>query len=466
MSRQITQPVNQVRLTNVAVVRMNRHGKRFEVACYRNKILNYRQKIETDLSEVLQTDRVFTNVSKGLFAPSKDLQTAFGTTDQDDVCRMILDKGQIQVSDMERSATIENTAREVANMVATKCVHPVSNRPYTNHQIRDAMKQSEFSVQPTSARSVKQQFLDCVRAIQNKGILDIQRAKMELALVFSDATMENNSEELMAEQVVEMTSRLELEGQAIMQPASGHDPKRLYFLIDPSKYRNVDCIAKEFGSTLEIIRQTVTQEGDTSLDVDFQLNQNELPAPTSPSRGSAGAGATGASANMSTVQRRLANLNVNNNHNKGGAEYGDNDNGEDYENIVSTRKKNKKAMKKSKKAKRREKEDAALRQERIDAEKTRREEREYRLRSTATATADNNKGSVAPLSDNKSDKGAGASADEALRSCNTCGGSFTPAEYRAHFRSDWHRYNMKLKLKGIAAVSEKEFLMIDEGAFF
>ena len=33
MSRQITQPVNQVRLTNVAVVRMNRHGKRFEVSC-------------------------------------------------------------------------------------------------------------------------------------------------------------------------------------------------------------------------------------------------------------------------------------------------------------------------------------------------------------------------------------------------------------------------------------------------
>jgi len=66
MSRKITQPVNQVRLTNVAVVRMNRHGKRFEVACYRNKILNYRQRIETDLTEVLQTDRIFTNVSKGL----------------------------------------------------------------------------------------------------------------------------------------------------------------------------------------------------------------------------------------------------------------------------------------------------------------------------------------------------------------------------------------------------------------
>ena len=79
MSRQITQPVNQVRLTNVAVVRMNCHGKRFEIACYRNKILNYRQKVKTDLSEVLQTERIFTNASKGKFASSKDLKKCFGT---------------------------------------------------------------------------------------------------------------------------------------------------------------------------------------------------------------------------------------------------------------------------------------------------------------------------------------------------------------------------------------------------
>jgi hypothetical protein len=46
------------------------------------------------------------------------------------------------------------------------------------------------------------------------------------------------------------------------------------------------------------------------------------------------------------------------------------------------------------------------------------------------------------------------------------GGSFTPTEYRAHFRSDWHRYNQKLKLKGLNPVDEKEFLMFDADAFF
>lgn len=149
MSNRICQPVNQVRLTNVAVVRMTRHGKRFEIACYRNKILNYRQGVETDLSEVLQTDRIFTNVSKGLFASQKDLKKCFpecDTTNQEEVAKILLEKGEnMQISDLERTATLENAAREVATMVRTKCVHPHSNRPYTLRQIREAMKEAQWA---------------------------------------------------------------------------------------------------------------------------------------------------------------------------------------------------------------------------------------------------------------------------------------------------------------------------------
>ncbi|KRX45996.1 Ribosome maturation protein SBDS [Trichinella murrelli] len=39
-------PTNQMRHTNVAVVRMKKAGKRFEIACYKNKVLNWRSKIE------------------------------------------------------------------------------------------------------------------------------------------------------------------------------------------------------------------------------------------------------------------------------------------------------------------------------------------------------------------------------------------------------------------------------------
>ncbi len=64
MSSRVKQPVSQVRLTNVAMVKMRKHGLRFEIACYKNKVVNWRNGVETDLDEVLQIRSVFENVSK------------------------------------------------------------------------------------------------------------------------------------------------------------------------------------------------------------------------------------------------------------------------------------------------------------------------------------------------------------------------------------------------------------------
>lgn len=45
MSSKIFTPINQVKLTNVSVVRLKKGGKRFELACYRNKVQEYRNKV-------------------------------------------------------------------------------------------------------------------------------------------------------------------------------------------------------------------------------------------------------------------------------------------------------------------------------------------------------------------------------------------------------------------------------------
>lgn len=38
-------PTNQIRLTNIAIVRMKKAGKRFEIACYRNKVVSWRNNV-------------------------------------------------------------------------------------------------------------------------------------------------------------------------------------------------------------------------------------------------------------------------------------------------------------------------------------------------------------------------------------------------------------------------------------
>jgi ribosome maturation protein SDO1 len=130
-SMSVFTPVNQVRLTNVATVRLQKKGKRFEIACYRNKVLSWRNKVETDLGEVLQIDSIFSNVSKGMLASAKDLLDVFGTSDHRLICREILDKGELQVSEQERGALHESIFRDIASIVADKTVNPETNRPYT-----------------------------------------------------------------------------------------------------------------------------------------------------------------------------------------------------------------------------------------------------------------------------------------------------------------------------------------------
>ena len=67
----------------------------------------------------------------------------------------ILSKGELQVSEKERHAQLESMFRDIATIVADKCVNPDTNRPYTVTMIEKAMKDLHFSVKPT--RNTKQQ---------------------------------------------------------------------------------------------------------------------------------------------------------------------------------------------------------------------------------------------------------------------------------------------------------------------
>ena len=140
MSSRINQPSNQIKLTNVSLVRLKKGKKRFEIACYKNKILEWRQGIETDIDEVLQIPNVFLNVSKGQTAPKEDLAKAFGKDKPtNDIILEILNKGEIQVGEKERAAQLDRVHNEVISIVASKLVDPRTKRVYTTGMIEKAL---------------------------------------------------------------------------------------------------------------------------------------------------------------------------------------------------------------------------------------------------------------------------------------------------------------------------------------
>ncbi|CAL4893067.1 unnamed protein product [Urochloa decumbens] len=179
MSRTLVQPVGQKRLTNVAVVRLRKHGQRFEIACFPNKVISWRTRVEKDLDEVLQSHTVYSNVSKGVLAKSKELIKAFGTDDQTKICIEILERGELQVSGKEREAQLSGQFRDIATIVMEKTINPDTRRPYTITMIERLMHEIYFAVDPNLTS--KEQALKVIKKLIEH--FPIKRAPLRPSIV-------------------------------------------------------------------------------------------------------------------------------------------------------------------------------------------------------------------------------------------------------------------------------------------
>ncbi|OGE49509.1 hypothetical protein PENARI_c021G11144 [Penicillium arizonense] len=204
----INQPSNQIKFTNVSVVRLKKGKKRFELACYKNKLLEYRSGAEKDLDNVLQVPTVFLSVSKAQTAPSAELAKSFGAgTPREEILQEILRKGEVQVGERERKDILERVEKEVLDIVSGRLVDPTTKRVYTSGMIHKALDQlssasgqqgqqageangnsEEKAAQPkkpmwtgvSSNRSAKSQALDAMKALIAWQPIPVMRARMRL----------------------------------------------------------------------------------------------------------------------------------------------------------------------------------------------------------------------------------------------------------------------------------------------
>ncbi|KII86334.1 hypothetical protein PLICRDRAFT_164831 [Plicaturopsis crispa FD-325 SS-3] len=227
----IQQPSNQIRLTNVSIVRLKKGGKRFEIACYKNKVQEWRNGVETNLDDVLQIANVFVNVSKGEFAKTGDLQKAFGSTEVNDVVKEILKKGEVQVGDKEREHDLTSLRKEIATLVAEKCVDPSTQRPYPVGMIEKAMTEAGYSVKQN--KTAKSQVSECIKLLQSDSQLPIQRARMRVRV-----TMPTKDGKRLREGIVDGAEKVEVDEM-------GQEEWETVMLIDPGQFRIINEVLQK-----------------------------------------------------------------------------------------------------------------------------------------------------------------------------------------------------------------------------
>lgn len=212
--------------------------------------LHFREK---DIDEVLQTHTVFINVSKGQVAKKEDLVKAFGTDNQTEICKEILTKGELQVSDKERHSALDSMFKDIATTVANKCINPETKRPYTITMIEKAMKDVHFSVKPN--RNAKQQALDVIP--QLKAVMPLERAQMRLRVLVSSKEAKK-----LRDKIEKLVTKLETEEW-------DNGTLDLVCLIDPGHYREINELVRsetKGSGLLELLNLKEIVEGDEVLE--------------------------------------------------------------------------------------------------------------------------------------------------------------------------------------------------------
>lgn len=195
---------------------------------------------EKDIDEVLQTHTVFTNVSKGQAAKKDEVIKAFGHDRETDICKEILQKGELQVSEKERQAMLDTQMNGIVTSVAALCVNPETQRPYTVTIIEKALKDAHFSAKTN--KNIKQQTLEAIKVL--KDTIPLERSRMKLKITWTAAPHKHSKEmKKFKESVQKLSTSIEsddfLAGDDVDEPQL-----TMTLLIDPGNFRAIDELVR------------------------------------------------------------------------------------------------------------------------------------------------------------------------------------------------------------------------------
>ncbi|CAI8504865.1 unnamed protein product [Hanseniaspora opuntiae] len=169
----INQPNTQIKLTNVSIVKLKVtpvKGKKqqFEIACYKNKIQDYKNGIENDLDEILQINEIFNNVNKGIAASNTALKECFPQYTQGN----------------NNKHKLKNINNEILQIVSNKTINPKNKKRYPPSIIYKALTLLNFKV--NLSQSAKIQSLNAIKLLIEKQIIPIKRCKMLIKTIISN----------------------------------------------------------------------------------------------------------------------------------------------------------------------------------------------------------------------------------------------------------------------------------------
>ncbi|MBS7646823.1 ribosome assembly factor SBDS [Candidatus Bathyarchaeota archaeon] len=160
------------------IARITRGSEHFEVVVKPDKALDYRLGKTSAITEVLVTETIFSDASKGTRVSEETLRKVFGTTDPLKVADIIIKKGTLQLTTEQRRKMIEEKRRQIIAFISKQCVDPRTNLPHPPMRIEQAMEQIHYSIDPF--KTTEEQAREVIKLLRQVLPLKIEQVSVSV----------------------------------------------------------------------------------------------------------------------------------------------------------------------------------------------------------------------------------------------------------------------------------------------
>lgn len=167
-----------VKLEDCIVARYEVHGERFEVLILPEIAQKVKDGEEVEITPNLAIDTIFKDADKGDRASEERVRHVFGTDSIEEIARMIIQKGEIQLTTEQRRKMQEAKRKQIVATIVRNAFNPQTKTPHPPQRIETAMEEAKVHIDPFKPVDVQVQ--EVLKAL--KPIIPIRFEKVKIAV--------------------------------------------------------------------------------------------------------------------------------------------------------------------------------------------------------------------------------------------------------------------------------------------
>jgi ribosome maturation protein SDO1 len=137
-----------VSLDKAIIASYDREGQHFELFLDPDNAYLYLEGSKKDLKNILVVDEVFEDAKNGERHKAEAIKKAFGTTDIFEILKIMLEKGEVQLTTEQKRKKLEETRKKILGIICMEAIDARTKAPIPIQRLENALEQVRVHIDP------------------------------------------------------------------------------------------------------------------------------------------------------------------------------------------------------------------------------------------------------------------------------------------------------------------------------